>query len=117
MADAGYLPYRDMLRTVLRHAGGIRVDHILGLFRQWWIPAGSAPGEGAYVHFDHEALIGILVLEAERAGAVVVGEDLGVFEPWVQEYLGDRGVLGTSILWFEQGETARGCRRNTVRVH
>lgn len=105
LADAGYVPYRDMLRTVLRHAGGIRVDHILGLFRQWWIPSGSMPGEGAYVHFDHEALIGILVLEAERAGAVVIGEDLGVFEPWVQEYLGERGVLGTSILWFEQTET------------
>lgn len=105
LADAGYLPYRDMLRTVLRHAGGIRVDHILGLFRQWWIPAGSSPAEGAYVHFDHEALIGILALEAERAGAVVIGEDLGVFEPWVQEYLGERGVLGTSILWFEQAET------------
>ena len=105
LPDAGYLPYRDMLRTVLRHAGGIRVDHILGLFRQWWIPSGSAPGEGAYVHFDHEALVGILALEAERAGAVVIGEDLGVFEPWVQEYLGERGVLGTSILWFEQTET------------
>ena len=105
LADAGYLSYRDMLRTVLRHAGGIRVDHILGLFRQWWIPAGSAPSEGAYVNFDHEALIGILALEAERTGAVVIGEDLGVFEPWVQEYLGERGVLGTSILWFEQTET------------
>ena len=101
LADAGYLPYRDMLRTVLRHAGGIRVDHILGLFRLWWIPEGSTPDEGAYVHFDHEALIGILVLEAQRAGAVVIGEDLGVFEPWVQEYLAERGVLGTSILWFE----------------
>jgi 4-alpha-glucanotransferase len=89
----------------LNIAGGIRVDHILGLFRQWWIPAGSSPAEGAYVHFDHEALIGILALEAERAGAVVVGEDLGVFEPWVQEYLGERGVLGTSILWFEESET------------
>jgi 4-alpha-glucanotransferase len=59
------------------------------------------PGEGAYVYYDHEALIGILALEAERAGAVVVGEDLGVFEPGVQEYLAERGVLGTSILWFE----------------
>lgn len=104
LADAGYLPYRDMLRTILRHAGGIRVDHILGLFRLWWIPQGSGPGEGAYVHFDHEALIGILVLEAQRAGAVVIGEDLGVFEPWVQEYLAERGVLGTSILWFEHGD-------------
>ena len=105
LADSGYAAYRDMIRTILRHAGGIRVDHILGLFRLWWIPQGAeSPGEGAYVYYDHEALIGILALEAQRAGAVVIGEDLGVFEPWVQEYLAERGVLGTSILWFEQTE-------------
>ncbi|MGA9873721.1 MAG: 4-alpha-glucanotransferase [Rhodococcus sp. (in: high G+C Gram-positive bacteria)] len=105
LRELGYAPYRDMLRTVLRHAGGVRVDHILGLFRLWWIPEEAAtPGEGAYVQYDHEALIGILVLEAERAGAVVVGEDLGVFEPQVQEYLGERGVFGTSILWFENDD-------------
>ena len=102
LAEAGYAPYRDMVRTILRHAGGIRVDHILGLFRLWWIPEGGSPAEGAYVYYDHEALVGILALEAERAGAVVVGEDLGVFEPWVQDYLAERGVLGTSILWFER---------------
>ncbi|OZE96202.1 4-alpha-glucanotransferase [Rhodococcoides fascians] len=102
LEERAYGPYRDMLRTVLRHAGGIRVDHILGLFRLWWIPEeSSSAADGAYVEYDHEALIGILVLEAERAGAVVVGEDLGVFEPRVQEYLGSRGLFGTSILWFE----------------
>ena len=95
-----------MLRTVLRRAGGLRIDHILGLFRLWWIPAGASPAAGTYVRFDHEALIGILVLEAQRAGAVVIGEDLGVFEPFVQDYLSARGVLGTSILWFEHGEDA-----------
>ncbi|MCB5274852.1 4-alpha-glucanotransferase [Arthrobacter sp. SO5] len=101
LAESGYTAYRDMLRTVLRHAGGIRVDHILGLFRLWWIPAGAGPGEGTYVYYDHEALIGILALEAQRAGAVVIGEDLGVFEPWVRDYLAERGIFGTSILWFE----------------
>ncbi|MCU1539505.1 MAG: 4-alpha-glucanotransferase [Arthrobacter sp.] len=101
LAESGYAPYRDMLRTVLRHAGGIRVDHILGLFRLWWIPAGAGPEQGTYVYYDHEALIGILALEAQRAGAVVIGEDLGVFEPWVRDYLGERGIFGTSILWFE----------------
>jgi 4-alpha-glucanotransferase len=90
-----------MLSTVLRHAGGIRVDHILGLFRLWWVPAGNSPRDGAYVTYDHNALIGILALEAQRAGAVVIGEDLGTFEPWVRDYLADRGILGTSILWFE----------------
>ncbi|WP_240793544.1 MULTISPECIES: 4-alpha-glucanotransferase [unclassified Arthrobacter] len=101
LAEAGYQPFRNMLATVLRHAGGIRVDHILGLFRLWWIPVGNAPGDGAYVRYDHEALIGILALEAQRAGAVVIGEDLGTFEPWVRDYLAARGILGTSILWFE----------------
>jgi 4-alpha-glucanotransferase len=56
------------------------------------------------VHYDHEALVGILALEAWRAGAVVVGEDLGTVEPWARDYLADRGLLGTSILWFERDE-------------
>ncbi|MEO5780329.1 4-alpha-glucanotransferase [Arthrobacter oryzae] len=101
LAESGYAAYRDMLRTVLRHAGGVRVDHILGLFRLWWIPEGAGPAHGTYVYYDHEALIGILALEAQRAGAVVIGEDLGVFEPWVRDYLAERGIFGTSILWFE----------------
>lgn len=106
LRDMAYVPYRDMLRTILRHAGGIRVDHILGLFRLWWIPQeADNAGGGTYVEYDHEALIGILALEAERAGAVVVGEDLGVFEPMVQEYLTERGIFGTSILWFEADES------------
>jgi 4-alpha-glucanotransferase len=101
LAEAGYQPFREMISTVLRHAGGVRVDHILGLFRLWWIPEGNSPKDGAYVTYDHDALIGILALEAHRAGAVLIGEDLGVFEPWVRDYLAERGILGTSILWFE----------------
>jgi 4-alpha-glucanotransferase len=107
LAAAAYRPYRDMLRTVLRHAGGIRVDHVPGLFRLWWVPEGAPPHEGTYVTYDHEALVGILVLEAWRAGALVVGEDLGVVEPWVRDYLAERGVLGTSILWFERDHEGR----------
>ncbi len=102
LEELGYAPYRDMLRTVLRHAGGIRIDHVIGLFRLWWIPEGHPVSEGTYVRYDHEALIGILALEAHRAGALVVGEDLGVVEPWVRDYLRERGILGTSILWFEK---------------
>lgn len=104
LAEQGYKPWRDMLRTILRSSGGIRVDHVLGLFRLWWIPRMSSPTTGTYVRYDHEALIGALVLEAERAGAVVIGEDLGTFEPWVQDYLASRGVMGTSIVWFEGDE-------------
>jgi 4-alpha-glucanotransferase len=101
LAELGYTPFRDMVRTVLRDSGGIRVDHIIGLFRLWWIPAGGSPAEGTYVHYDHEALVGILALEAHRAGAVVVGEDLGVVEPSARDYMLERGLVGTSILWFE----------------
>ncbi|WP_420123639.1 4-alpha-glucanotransferase [Nakamurella sp.] len=101
LAEQEYAPFRDMVRTVLRSGGGVRVDHIIGLFRLWWIPEGLGPTEGTYVRYDHEAMVGILALEAVRAGAVVVGEDLGTVEPWVREYLAERGILGTSILWFE----------------
>lgn len=107
LADLGYAPYRDMLRTVLRHAGGLRVDHIIGLFRLWWVPRGARPDQGTYVRYDHEALVGILALEAHRAGAVVVGEDLGTVEPWARDYLRERGLLGTSILWFEKDGAGR----------
>jgi 4-alpha-glucanotransferase len=97
-----------MVAAVLRHAGGVRVDHVMGLFRLWWVPAGQPPTTGTYVRYDHEALVGILALEAQRAGALVVGEDLGVVEPWVREYLRERGIFGTSILWFERDYDAGG---------
>ncbi len=101
LAETGYAPYRRLVSTVLRNSGGIRVDHVIGLFRLWWIPDGGLPTKGTYVRYDHEAMIGILALEAHRAEAVVVGEDLGTVEPWVRVYLRERGILGTSILWFE----------------
>jgi 4-alpha-glucanotransferase len=102
LAEAAFVPYRDMIRTILRHAGGIRVDHVLGLFRLWWVPDGMPAYCGTFVTSDHEALVGILALEAHRAEAWLVGEDLGTVEDWVKEYLTARGVLGTSILWFER---------------
>ncbi|HUR75553.1 MAG TPA: 4-alpha-glucanotransferase [Sporichthya sp.] len=102
LAELGYRPFRDMIRNLLRHAGGIRVDHVMGMFRLWWVPAGRKPSEGTYVRYDHEAMVGVLALEAQRAGAVVIGEDLGTVEPWVRDYLRERGMLGTSILFFER---------------
>lgn len=101
LAEHAYQPLRDMARTVLRHAGALRVDHIIGLFRLWWIPEGMGADQGAYVRYDHEAMVGIVMLEAYRAGAVIIGEDLGTVEPWVRDYLASRGILGTAVLWFE----------------
>lgn len=124
LADAGFLPFRDMVRTLLRHAGALRIDHILGLFRLWWIPIGSPAAAGTYVRYDHEALLGILALEAHRAGAIVVGEDLGTVEHWVADALSERGILGAAVLWFEysgdQPKWAHDWRRDTlasVTVH
>jgi len=101
LREAAYGPLRDMLSAILTQSGALRVDHIMGLFRLWWIPQGMAPDQGAYIRYDHEAMVGILALEAHRARAVVIGEDLGTVEPWVRDYLAHRGILGTSILWFE----------------
>jgi 4-alpha-glucanotransferase len=108
LAETAYEPFRRMVAAALRNAGGLRVDHVIGLFRLWWIPRGAGPTEGTYVRYDHEAMIGILALEAVRADAVVVGEDLGTVEPWVRTYLADRGILGTSILWFEMDHDGSG---------
>jgi 4-alpha-glucanotransferase len=116
LREASYRPWRDMLRTLMRHAGALRIDHVLGLFRLWWIPEGHEAADGAYVSYDHEAMIGILALEAQRSGTLVVGEDLGTFEPWVREVLVDRGILGTSILWFEYDGEGRPLRAEDYRT-
>ncbi|MBB1253092.1 4-alpha-glucanotransferase [Streptomyces sp. OF3] len=102
LAACGHEPYRQLLRAQLRHGGALRVDHVMGLFRQWWVPHGRPPTDGTYVRYDADAMLGLLTLEAARAGASVVGEDLGTVEDGVREELADRGVLGTSVLWFER---------------
>jgi 4-alpha-glucanotransferase len=102
LAASGYAPYRSLLRALFRYAGALRIDHVMGLFRLWWIPQGQPPTEGTYVRYDAEAMLAILTLEASRAGALVIGEDLGTVEPGVRETLHERGVLGTSVLWFER---------------
>ncbi|WP_020136108.1 4-alpha-glucanotransferase [Streptomyces sp. 351MFTsu5.1] len=102
LAESGYEPYRQLLRALFRYAGALRIDHVMGLFRLWWVPQGHPPTEGTYVRYDAEAMLAVLVLEASRAGALVIGEDLGTVEPGVREALRERGVLGTSVLWFER---------------
>jgi 4-alpha-glucanotransferase len=118
-------PLADLVAATIRHAGGLRVDHVMGLSRLWWIPAGMAPGMGTYVQYDHELIGGVLAGEAARAGALVIGEDLGTVEPWLREFLAARRVLGTSMLWFERradgtprrpGGWRRGCLA-TVGTH
>jgi 4-alpha-glucanotransferase len=102
LAASGYEPFRRLLRALFRYAGALRIDHVMGLFRLWWVPHDRPPTEGTYVRYDAEAMLAVLVLEASRAGAVVIGEDLGTVEHGVRETLRERGVLGTSVLWFER---------------
>ncbi|WP_374204897.1 4-alpha-glucanotransferase [Pseudonocardia sp. WMMC193] len=108
LAATGYAAYRDMLRALLTHADGLRIDHVAGLFRLWWVPPGRSPDRGTYVHYDAEAMLAVLTLEAARAGAAVIGEDLGTVEPEVTEALHGRNMLGSTVLWFVRDpETGR----------
>ncbi len=102
----GYLPWIRALRATFRHAKGIRVDHVMGLWRLYWIPEGHGAAEGVYVRYPHDDLLNILTLEAERAGALVVGEDLGTVEEGVREELSARQVLSYRLWWFEDAPSA-----------
>ena len=103
LAVSGYRPLAELFGSTLAGAGGIRIDHVMGLSRLWWIPAGASPEQGAYVYYDAAGTVGTLAAAAASAGSVAIGEDLGTVEPWLREALSARGVLGTSMLWFERG--------------
>jgi 4-alpha-glucanotransferase len=96
-----YGPWRDTLRRVLRHAGALRVDHVMGLFRLFWIPPGADARSGGYVYQYGTELLDLALMEAVRADAVLVGEDLGTVEPEVRTAMGDRDVSGYKVGWFE----------------
>jgi 4-alpha-glucanotransferase len=98
---AGYDPLVQVLRATLRHAGGIRIDHVMGLFRLYWIPEGADPDHGVYVRYPHRELLDIVALESQRARAFVIGEDLGTVEAGVREEMAERRMLSTRVFWFE----------------
>jgi 4-alpha-glucanotransferase len=106
-----YQPWVQSLRGALRHGAGLRLDHVMGLFRIYWIPTGASPAEGVYVRYPHRELLDIVALEADRAGAFVVGEDLGTVEPGVRRELSGRNVLSYKVWWFESRRPAQWPRK------
>jgi 4-alpha-glucanotransferase len=106
--ERAYATERDLLAAALTTGGGLRIDHILGLSRLFWIPRDAAgPADGTYVRYPAEERFAVLVLEAHRADAVVIGEDLGTVDPRIRALMRRRGVAGSAVLWFELVDGAR----------
>jgi 4-alpha-glucanotransferase len=104
---ADYEPFIQSIRATMAGAGGLRVDHVMGLFRLWWVPADGGPEEGTYVRYPYEDMLDIVALESHRAQAIVVGEDLGVVEAGVREAMAEHGILSYRLLWFEDDDPAQ----------
>lgn len=101
MRERGFRGYIDMLRACFAYAGGVRIDHVLGLNRMWLVPSGFDASEGAYLHYPVEDLLRLIALESWRYRAIVIGEDLGTVPAGFDTLLQQAGLLGIRVLWFE----------------
>ncbi|MEO6159225.1 MAG: 4-alpha-glucanotransferase, partial [Ilumatobacteraceae bacterium] len=106
LREARYEPFIAMVRAAMHAVGGLRIDHVMGLFRLFWIPSGKHPSAGAYVQLPAAEMLAIICLEAHRAGVFVVGEDLGTVQPEVRAALSTTGVLGTKVWLFDSDVAA-----------
>jgi len=102
-----YEPFRQTLQTMFRFGGGLRIDHVMGLFRLFWIPANLPASEGTYVRYPAKELLAVITIESQRARALVVGEDLGTVEEGVRATLRRQKILSYRLLWFESGSVKR----------
>jgi len=108
LQEQAYAGFIELLRANMRHSGGLRIDHVMGLQHLYWIPAGSEPGEGAYVRYPLEDMLGVLALESERHHCLVVGEDLGTVPEGFRERMASANVLSYRVLFFEEDEVTGG---------
>lgn len=113
---ARYEPFIALLRAAMRHVSGLRIDHVLGLFRLFWIPPDGATAEGTYVRMPTRELLDILALESHRNDCFVVGEDLGTVEEGVRDELDVRDILRYQVWWFEQDPVATWSRKALASV-
>ncbi|MEZ5352584.1 MAG: 4-alpha-glucanotransferase [Bryobacteraceae bacterium] len=97
-----YRCFADSIRHSARHGGALRIDHVMRLFRLYWIPDGFAASEGTYVRDYHDDLLRVLALESVREQVLIVGEDLGTVEPWMREALARTGILSYRLFYFEK---------------
>ncbi|KAF1036718.1 MAG: 4-alpha-glucanotransferase [Burkholderia lata] len=98
----GFVPFVELLRAAFAHAGGIRIDHVLGFARMWIVPDGGSPRDGAYLRYPVDDLVRLVALEAARHRALAIGEDLGTVPAGFRERLGAQGIAGMRVLWFER---------------
>jgi 4-alpha-glucanotransferase len=104
---AHWQPFIDAIRGAARHAAGVRLDHVMGLFRLFWIPDGMTASQGAYLRYPAATLLRLLAAESRRAKSFVIGEDLGLVEPSVRKHLNEIGSLSYRLVWFESSDPAR----------
>ena len=102
LANGGFTPFLATVRAALRHAGGLRIDHAMGLARLWLIPDGADPSDGAYLSYPLTDMLRLLALESQRHRAIVIGEDLGTVPAGFRETLEAAGLHGMRVLWFER---------------
>ena len=103
---AAYAPFVALIRASMRNCGALRLDHVMALFRQWWVPRGSKSAQGGYVHYPLEDLLGVVALESDRQQCLVVGEDLGVVPDEIRRALPQFGVYHYKVVMFEQKNDA-----------
>ena len=107
LRKSGFAPFIAMLRANMAYAGGIRIDHAMGLLRLWVMPEGASSAEGVYLRYPLDDMLRLLSLESHRARAIVIGEDLGTVPYGFSQTLAHRGILGMQVLWFEQESDGR----------